>query len=305
MLNYHEVNRMPTVKVTSSAKLNLLLAITGKRKDGYHNLMSLVSQVSVVDEISVDETPNEFSLSCNLKEVPVDQSNLILKAAALFKQLTGYTGGAHFVLKKEIPLGAGLGGGSSNAVAAMRALEVLTGKKIDVTRLQQSIALLGSDCPLFLSQKACLMRGRGEQIEVLPDIVQARIKGRKVVIYKPDFGIATAWAYKRMSELTDAYLPSDKAEARVKAWIDNPEAPLEDILYNNMQRPAFLKFPSLAVVAESLYNDYGLKVLMSGSGSACFALLPPKEGPSETELCHTIKGLLGDSAFVRFAVLVG
>ena len=296
---------MSSVQVTSLAKLNLLLAITGKREDGYHNLMSVVSQVSLADEISVTLTPKAFSLSCNVGEVPVDESNLILKAAVLFKQLTGYTGGAHFDLKKEIPMGAGLGGGSSNAVAAIRALEALTGIKIDVTQLQQKVATIGSDCPLFLSQKACMMQGRGERIQVLPDSVQARIKGKRVVIYKPDFGISTAWAYKRMTELTEAYLPADKAEALVKVWLDNPAVPLEDLLYNNMQKPAFLKFPSLVVVAESLHKNYGLKLLMSGSGSACFALLQDKDGPSDAELSNTIRGLLGDSTFVRIATLVG
>jgi len=296
---------MSSVQVTSLAKLNLFLAITGKREDGYHNLLSLVSQVSIADEISVTLAPKEFSLSCNLEDVPVDQSNLILKGAELFRQLTGYTGGAHFVLKKEIPMGAGLGGGSSNGVAAFRALEALTGKKIDVAQLQQKVATIGSDCPLFLSQKACMMKGRGERIEVLLDSVQSRIKGRRVVIYKPDFGISTAWAYKRMTELKDAYLPADKAEMLVNTWLDKPAAPLEDILYNNMQRPAFLKFPSLAVLADSLYSNYGLRVLMSGSGSACFALLPYKDGPSDTEIIRTIRELLGEGTFVRIATLVG
>ena len=299
-----EVIPMQSVTVLSQAKLNLSLAITGKRSDGFHSLVSVVSQVSLHDELTVNLRESGFTLACDNPEVPLDSSNLILKAAALYNELSGYSGGAHFLLKKVIPMGAGLGGGSSNAVAAITALGQLTGKPIDPAILLNRVAELGSDCPLFLSRNLNVMRGRGELITALPNDVQARFKQRQVVIFKPDFGISTAWAYKRMAELNNAYTPSEQAEKHLDLCLNNLSAPIEDLLFNGMQAPAFLKFPSLAIMAEHLKKTFGLKVLMSGSGSACFAILPLKNCPTKEELTRVIQEVLGDTAFVCIAELV-
>src|SRR6478609_7570506 len=129
------------VSVFSPAKLNLFLAVTGRRADGFHDLVSLVSPLSFGDELVVEikgqrtAGGERFTLECDHPEVPVDGSNLILRAAEAFAVVANWQGGAHFRLTKRIPVGAGLGGGSSNAAAALRALNRLAGGRLDEGQL--------------------------------------------------------------------------------------------------------------------------------------------------------------------------
>ena len=147
----------------SPAKINLFLAVTGRRADGFHDLVSVVAPLDFGDELSVGAA-NGFVLECDDPAVPVDGSNLILKAAAAFSAATKFKGGAHFKLTKRIPMGAGLGGGSSNAVTALRALNRLSGGLASEAQLEAIAAALGSDCVLFLKSAPMVMRGRGERV---------------------------------------------------------------------------------------------------------------------------------------------
>jgi len=294
---------MQTVKVSSQAKINLFLAITGKRSDGFHSLVSVVSQTGLKDELAVSLAVTGFTLTCTHPLVPTDQRNLIIKAAHLFAEITGYKGGAHFTLNKVIPMGAGLGGGSSNAVACLKALSELTGLKIEASLLKRRSAELGSDCPLFLSPSPCVIRGRGETVDALPSLVLPRMTAREAIVFKPDFGISTAWAYARMAELKTAYISESEAERKLNAWVNNPDAPLEDLLFNAMQQVAFDKYPCLPIMANRLQTLFGLTVLMSGSGSACFALLPLKNRPNVASIIQEIRYTLGQSTFVTLTSL--
>src|SRR6187551_2872654 len=200
------------VSVFSPAKLNLFLAVTGRRADGFHDLVSLVSQLSFGDELAVAikgeriGDGGRFALECDQPEVPVDGSNLILRAAEAFAVAANWQGGAHFRLTKRIPVGAGLGGGSSNAAAALRALNRLTGGLLDEAQLAVAAATLGSDCVLFLRDAPVVMRGRGERIAALPEPALARLRGRRVLLFKPSFGVSTPWAYQRMIARCNDYV---------------------------------------------------------------------------------------------------
>jgi len=260
------------VAVFSPAKINLFLAITGRRADGFHNLVSVVVPLDFGDELAV-EASEGFALECNDPAVPVDGSNLILKAAAAFAAATGWKSGAHFKLGKRIPIGAGLGGGSSNAVAALRGLNQLAGGIASEWLLAEIAATLGSDCALFLKNAPVIMRGRGEQIEDLAQVgVIARLRGRRVLLFKPSFGIGTAWAYGRMAARGTDYLPEREAESRLCSWMEGA-APLENLLFNNMEAVAFQKYVALPLLLEKLRKECGLVGRMSGSGSACYVLL--------------------------------
>lgn len=263
-----------TVVVFSPAKLNLLLAITGRRADGFHDLVSVVAPVKFGDTLRAKATPDgEFTLDCDDPAVPRDETNLILRAAKLFKDAAGGPSGARFVLEKRIPMGAGLGGGSSNAVAALQALNQLVPQPLGRETLLDLAIKLGSDCALFLHGKPLVMRGRGERIEPLTTQECARLSGRHVLVFKPSFGIATAWAYGRMAAgAPESYLPSVEAEAHLARWRTGAE-PVEKLLFNNMECPAFAKFLALPTLLDRLRGEFGLAVAMSGSGSACYALL--------------------------------
>jgi 4-diphosphocytidyl-2-C-methyl-D-erythritol kinase len=266
------------VAVFSPAKLNLFLAITGPRADGFHELMSVVTPVNFGDELRVEaDDAGEFSLACDQPGVPRDDTNLVLRAARAFRAAGGGQGGAKFLLTKRIPMGAGLGGGSSNAAATLRALNALAKNPLGEVALAEIAAQLGSDCALFLHDGPVVMRGRGERVETLPEPAIARLRGRRALIFKPAFSISTAWAYARMRAGAPAgYLSTPQAEAKLAAWLGDERAPAEKLLFNNMEPPAFAKYPALPVLLAWLRADFGVVCGMSGSGSACFALLEEK-----------------------------
>jgi 4-diphosphocytidyl-2-C-methyl-D-erythritol kinase len=303
------------VRVFSPAKINLFLAVTGRRPDGYHDLLSVAAPLDFGDEIEAGSRERgaggQFTLECDDPAVPRDGSNLVLKAATAFAAATDWSGGAHFKLTKRIPLGSGLGGGSSNAVAALRALNQLSGGLLPAARLAEVAASLGADCALFLHDAPVVMRGRGERIEALPAAAAARLRGRRVLLFKPGFAISTPWAYDRMARAASAYaqapadrppvyLPAAEAEGKLAAWLGGG-APAEELLFNNMEGVAFAKFTALPVLREKLHREFGLAARMSGSGSACFALTG--DDFATAPVLARIRECWGPAAFVREARL--
>jgi 4-diphosphocytidyl-2-C-methyl-D-erythritol kinase len=302
------------------AKLNLFLAITGKRADGFHDLVSLVAPITVADTLTVNLAPDgEFRLTCSDPNLASDETNLVLKAARAFVTRTGWRGGASFHLEKRVPTGAGLGGGSSDGVAALRAVNELAGRPLGESGLLDLAATLGSDCPLFVPAEPLIMRGRGERIERLSADVVQRIRGRRVLVFKPDFAIPTAWAYRRLAEMavldasqgstgdatkasrpqeqpSSVYLATIEAERRLDLWRANAGSALESLLFNNLELPAFEKFVALPTLLEDLRARFGLSPRMSGSGSACFAPLPDQF--DATPVITRIRAAWGESAFV-------
>lgn len=285
------------------AKLNLFLAITERRADGFHNLVSVVVTLDWGDTLTVRPTPGgaeKLALTCDDPAVPVDGSNLVLKAARAFAAATGWIGPVDFALTKRIPMGAGLGGGSSDGAGALRALNELAGRPLTSEALRTLAAGLGSDCPLFLDGGPLVMRGRGERLESWAALAP-RFAGRRVLVFKPSFGVATPWAYARLAAGAPAsYLPPAEAEARLAAWVESG-APLEALLFNNMEPPVFAKYPALPVLAAQLQADFGLAVRMSGSGSACYALLAD-DAPVDA-ITAAIRRAWGGSAVVVAARL--
>ena len=291
------------VSVFSPAKLNLFLAVTGRRADGFHDLVSLVTPLTWGDDLEAQlASPADgarFSLACDHPGVPLDGTNLILRAAEAFAVAANWRGAVHFKLTKRIPVGAGLGGGSSNAAAALRALNRLAGDRLDEAQLAGVAATLGSDCVLFLRQAPVVMRGRGERIEPLPEPVLARLRGRRVLLFKPSFGISTPWAYQRLIARGGDYLAAEEAERRLAGWVGG-EAPAEELLFNNMEPAAFEKYGALSLLLGRLRRDFGAAVAMSGSGSACFALLKEEDGDAVVAgLKQVIRAGWGDVTFVQ------
>jgi 4-diphosphocytidyl-2-C-methyl-D-erythritol kinase len=288
---------LSTRSVPAPAKINLFLAITGRRPDGFHDLLSVAVPLLWGDTIDVGTGGASFSVECDKQDIPTDGTNLVAKAAAAFAQATGLAGGASFRIVKRIPTGAGLGGASSDAVSALEALNALAGNPLDAAALVRVAASVGSDCPLFLAKGPVVMRGRGERIDPLPKEAYSRIRGMRVLLFKPGFAIPTAWAYGRMAaEAPRGYVRAARAEAMLASWIDKAGAPPGELLFNSMERPAFAKFAALPVLLDRLHTRFGISPRMSGSGSACFALLQEKEhaGPIEA----MIREAWGPSAFV-------
>ncbi len=306
------------VTIFSPAKINLYLAVTGRRPDGYHDLVSVAAPLDFGDELvaeigepslakasadarafadkSADMARSQFTLACDHPEVPLDESNLVLKAAQAFAASTGWKDRVAFKLTKRIPPGAGLGGGSSNAVATLQALNKLSGGLLSASKLAALAAELGSDCAFFLHGGPAIMRGRGERIEALPEAAIRRLRDRRVLLFKPIFGISTPWAYQRMVTRGTDYLPAVEAERRLGVWIRG-RAPAGELLFNNLEKVAFEKFIALPVLLGKLQSEFGVVARMSGSGSACFAL--PGDDFVTAPLTGLIRQCWGPRAFAE------
>jgi 4-diphosphocytidyl-2-C-methyl-D-erythritol kinase len=162
--------------------------------------------------------------------------------------------------------------------------------------------VVGSDCALFLADAPVLMTGRGEHVERLGDGAAAKLRGRRVLVFKPAFGIATPWAYNELAALakkapTEAYLSPGKGGEMASAWSDGAgQTGQEPPLFNSLERPAFGKFVALPTLLAELRSRFALAPRMSGSGSACFALLP--EDAPVAGISAAIRSAWGDSAWV-------
>src|SRR4051812_18158543 len=191
------------MQLRAPAKINLSFEIRGRRPDGFHEIETLMVPVSLFDRISLEKITDpapSIQFSCNDNSIPAGDDNLVVRAAKLFRTATGIAAGIEIRLDKVIPHGAGLGGGSSDAASTLMGLNELFGgvlKKEDLTRLA---ADLGSDVPFFLAQSAAMCRGRGEIVEPVP-----MAKRLKLLLFKPDFGVPTPWAYGRWKDAEEIH----------------------------------------------------------------------------------------------------
>jgi len=280
-----------------------MLAITGVRKDGFHELISLVTPTRFGDNLTVEKLPENAAtdfLKCDVLGVPCDESNLVIKAANLFRSAAKTNAHFSFFLDKKVPAGAGLGGGSSNGAIALEAMNELCGNPLKMSELEKLAATLGSDCPLFLTKTPVVMRGRGEKVFPLFGEAQEYIGKIKFLLFKPDFSINTGWAYSQMRANPDDYIDADEAESKISEWLENPS--IHGIpLINNMQIEAFKKFPALEIVLEDIRQKFRVPAMMSGSGSACFAIVNDLSQEQISQMKSQIKSTLGQSCFVEEA----
>ena len=280
------------------AKLNLSLAITGRRADGFHELISLVAPIALADTLTLD-VGRPLGLTCDDASLPVDGSNLVLKAAAAYVKRRPSAPTGHFHLIKKVPHGAGLGGGSSDAAAALRLLDQASGDPLGLEFLETLAAEVGSDCPFFVRGQAAVMRGRGERLEILPLAARAALAGRKVVLVKPPFGVPTPEAYALLAK-AGKYRPAAQAEAELAAWIAQPAAD-PSVLGNDLAAPVFAKYLALPVGLESFRRATGVNWQMTGSGSACFAFV--SDGFDHARLRADVRRAWGPGAWVEETVI--
>jgi len=275
---------MDSLTLDSPAKINLMLSVHGRRDDGYHALSSLVVALAFGDTLRVSGNGSGADrLRCGDPAVPAGEGNLILRAAEAFRAQTGRDACFDFDLEKRIPMGAGLGGGSSNAAVALCAMNELSGQPLGRRDLLGVAASLGSDCPFFIDAAPSVMTGRGEVPDPLAEEAAAALRGRRVILFRPDFGIETAWAYRRLMEASpSAYECESAARARLDTFVRS--GLLEDVLFNSFEPSVGAKYLAIPCLLEQL-RDAGHACLMSGSGSCCFALA---KDSAETEAIRGI-----------------
>lgn len=271
-----------------------MLSVHGRREDGFHALTSLIVALEFGDTLTIRTSESEDVLRCTDPAVPLGPGNLVLKAAAAFRVRLGREVAFEFDLDKRIPMGAGLGGGSGNAAVALRGMNELSGKPFSNDELCEIAAELGSDCPFFIEGKPALMRGRGEIIEPLDAVVAERLRGTRLALFRPDFGVETAGAYGRLAAgAPDSYEPETVGMARLERFIET--GALGDVLYNSFEAPVGNKYLAISTLLERLRAS-GVECLMSGSGSCCFVLL---EGGNvdAVEIERNVRDAWGETVF--------
>lgn len=254
-----------SLKLKAPAKINLTLAILGKRSDGFHEIESLVLPVALYDELVLEDTPEEqIRLSCDDPSLPEGPDNLVYRAAECLRRRYGHHRGVRVQLAKRIPARAGLGGGSSDAASTLIGLNELWRLGLTFAELASVAAELGSDVPLFVHGGPSIIRGRGEQVEPIRLVWPGRI-----VLVVPPFGMNTGEVYRHW-RATDA--PPRSADEVLRAHRSGDD--LDGLLFNMLEEPAFTIEPRLAALRARLVELGAPRVRMSGSGAAMFALFP-------------------------------
>jgi 4-diphosphocytidyl-2-C-methyl-D-erythritol kinase len=248
------------MQVFAPAKINLSLKILGRRDDDFHEIETLIARISLCDEINIDKdnAKQGIEFRCDDPLVPQGDSNLVVRAARAFFAATKVKPAILIELKKKIPHGAGLGGGSSDAATILLALNQLFDANLTREELAKLGATAGSDVPFFVFESTAICRGRGELVTPiqLPENLS-------ILLLKPAFAVATEWAYSRWQD------------SRKISGIAYAAQQLADQTFiNDLERPVFEKFVFLAQVKMWLLRQPEVgAALMSGSGSTMFAVM--------------------------------
>lgn len=243
---------------TVPAKINLSLRIFGKRDDGYHKVDILMAPIDLTDELDFHNS-RTTTLLCSAPGVPLDESNLILKAIREFEKAYGRKAKQRITVTKRIPMQAGLGGGSADAAITLRAVNEILGTQYDEEELHGMAAALGSDVPFFLNPVISRCTGRGEIVTPVPEL---STWSSPLVILKPAFGVSTPSAYKLFA-----------GSRKIKGVPYDVQTVNGVELINDLERPVYAKFPYLAHLKLWLLQQSGVRAaLLSGSGSSVFAL---------------------------------
>jgi 4-diphosphocytidyl-2-C-methyl-D-erythritol kinase len=248
------------------AKVNLDLRVLGSRPDGYHELRTVFQTIDLFDTLTAQEKPGPFVIKCRTPGVPLDEKNLVWRAAAaLWKALgrAGDPGDTVITLEKAIPMQAGLGGGSADAAAALQVLARLWGGA-PVSLLREVAAGVGSDAPFFLSGGTALGLGRGEEIYPLVDLPR-----HWIVIVRPPFGVSTVEAYAWYDEDRAAGVREPRGELQI---LPVPWPSRAAQMVNDLEPPVVRRHPEISAIKTALREAGAVAAAMSGSGSAVFGL---------------------------------
>lgn len=259
------MKRRARLTIRAHAKVNLDLRVLGTRADGYHELRTVLQSIELHDTLTCVERPGAFALKCRVSGVPLDDSNLVWRAAAALWRTLGRDGDprdAVITIDKRIPMQAGLGGGSGNAAAALLALGRLWGGA-PVTLLREVASRIGADVPFFLSGGTALGLGRGEEIYPLVDLPP-----HWIVIVRPPFGVSTAEAYAWYDEDRTAGVK----EPRELQILPVPWPSRAAQMVNDLEVPVVRRHPEIGSLKGALREAGAVASVMSGSGSAVYGL---------------------------------
>ena len=267
------------LQLFAPAKINLGLQIIGKRNDGYHNIHSLFFPIKSIADILTIELAQSITLICSQELDIPNENNIVWKAAYLLKQRYNIDMGAKISLKKNIPHGAGLGGGSSDAATILKGLQLLWNIDISPKELSEIASELGSDVPFFLQDHPALIQGRGEIVHPFMFSCEWTI-----LIVFPAIYSNTSLAYAGLDTSNFPKIEVNFVDALQQS--KNDCSKMKDLLFNDFEYSIFTQFPELAEIKSQLYTNGAFYAGMSGSGSTMFGLF------LDTTTAHKAKSAL-------------
>jgi 4-diphosphocytidyl-2-C-methyl-D-erythritol kinase len=277
------------VRIRAFAKINLCLHVMGKRADGYHELRTIFQAISLHDTLEISITPGssgtEFLLASNDVTLPLGPDNLVWRAIDAISREIGFQGTVSAHLEKKIPVARGLGGGSSDAAAALIGMLRLTEKKVPLPRLMEIAAGLGADVPYFLFGGRALAVNRGDEIYPLPNGPK-----RTVLVVSPrGIGVSTKDAYEWLStELTRLSKPNRIWGFCALCWSRQGAG-----ISNDFEGPVFSRYPRLGEIRDALLERGAADAALAGSGSAVFGIF---RNPAQAR--RAARAFQEDSVFV-------
>ena len=257
------------ITVFAPAKVNVILRILDRRPDGFHNLWSVMQAVALDDEVQIRLRADrqDIQLRCDATDLAADRSNLVYRAAAAVLARAQQSVGLDIELRKRIPMGAGLGGGSSDAAATIIGLNCLLQLKWSPAQMAEVGQSLGSDVPFFLFSPAACVTGRGESVR--PVVIEG---ARWVVLVNPGYGVDTKWAYQELAATRTSVRPLSKAQQELDRQSRMGWVQLIAAAENDFEAPVFATHGKLREIKQSL-QDHGAEIaLLSGSGATVFGV---------------------------------
>lgn len=252
------------------AKINLLLRVLRKRPDGYHDLASVMQQISIYDELEYSLQQDGITLHCPGTALPTNEQNLIYRAAQTIFNHTGYRNGVEIVLNKYIPSAAGLGGGSSDAATTLMTLNDLCSLGLSKTELIKLGAKLGADVPFFIFGRSAFATGIGDKLQTLPDLPQINM-----VLINPTFPLSTKTVYENLN----LALTKKKNNYSIPRFYALGDVIRE--LHNDLEAVSLKMHPELNDLKQMLMEEGALGALMSGSGPTLFGIFADEKSAKE------------------------
>lgn len=274
---------MTTLYEAAYAKLNLTLDVLGKREDGYHDLQSVMQTISIRDDVEIDVgTGKPWKLLCSKEGIPTDERNLAWKAAKVYcEAMKKDPDGLEIRITKRIPSEAGMGGGSADAAAVLRALNRHYGEPLSIFALAELGAQVGSDVPFCTLCGTAMVEGRGERLRKLPDMPECVF-----VVCKPDFSVSTPELYRKIDSVAIAHHPDNRAME--SALIAGDLEKVAENLYNVFDPVVTADNLELNYIKSVMHSYGAINQQMTGSGSAVFAIMPSFEYAAVA--CDMLKG---------------
>lgn len=258
------------ISLNAHAKINLSLDVLNKREDGYHNLQMIMQTIQLHDTISIHEIPSGVEIECDAPYVPNNSTNIAYKAAEAMINKYKLDAGVRIVIEKKIPVAAGLAGGSTDAAAVLKGINILFNLGIEQNELMQIGKTIGADVPYCVMGGTALAEGIGEKLTPLAPLGKIPI-----ILIKPKVGVSTAWVYKTLD--LDKVSKRPNTEKIISALVKKDIKYIAENMCNVLEEVTINKYPMIKKIKKNLLHKGAIGSMMSGSGPTVFGIFENEE----------------------------